>query len=324
MTDLPDTIGIFEEGPREGFQSEPPGIETGDKVRLIEALAETGLTEIACCSFVDPKRLPQMADAEAIAAAIQRRPGVNYRGLWLNARGFDRARATPLDLRPIVFASASATFGLKNNGRPPEALMAEQRQLLASYRDAGLTAEAAYIFTAFGCNYEGDVPIPAVVARIAQLLSACGEAGQHPKLLVLCDTVGAGNPLLIERMVGAVRERWPDLTIGLHLHDTRGTGIANAVAGLRMGVGSFDSSCGGLGGCPFAGNRAAAGNIATEDLVFACEEMGVSTGLDLEALIAAARLAERIVGHALPGRTMAAGSLARFRTRATAHAAVPA
>ncbi|GGC77855.1 hydroxymethylglutaryl-CoA lyase [Chelatococcus reniformis] len=315
--DLPSRIRIIEEGPREGFQSEPPGIPTAAKVRLIEALATTGLTEIACCSFVDPRRLPQMADAEAIAAAVRRRPGVAYRGLWLNGAGFDRARSTTLDLRPIVFASASATFGERNNGRSPTGMIEEQRRLIARYQAAGLKVEAAYVFTAFGCNYEGDIAVAAVVERVAALVDVCAEAGERPPLAVLCDTVGAANPLLVERLIGAVRERWPDLAIGLHLHDTRGLGLANAMAGLRLGVTHFESSCAGLGGCPFAGNRAAAGNIATEDLAFLCAEIGVATGLDLEALIAAATLAEEIVGHPLPGRTMKGGSLARFRSQAT-------
>lgn len=314
--DFPSRIHIFEEGPREGFQSESAAIPTEAKLRLIEALAETGVDEIACCSFVNPARVPQMADAETIAARLRRREGVRYRGLWLNGQGFDRARATSLDLRGFVFASASATFGLHNNGRGPEALLDEQRALLERYKMANLPVSAAYVFTAFGCNYEGDIAPATVVARLAKLLDICAEADQAPSLAVLCDTVGAGHPLLIERVVGAVRERWPDLAIGLHLHDTRGAGIANAVAGLRLGASHFDSSCAGLGGCPFAGNRAAAGNVATEDLVFVCEEMGIQTGIDLEALIEAARLAEEIVGRRLPGRTMHGGSLARLRASA--------
>ena len=141
--------------------------------------------------------------------------------------------------------------------------------------------------------------------------------GQRPTDICLCDTIGAGNPALVRRVVGAVREDWPDVPVALHLHDTRGLGLANAMAGMELGVTRFDSSIGGLGGCPFAGNRAAAGNIATEDLVFLCHEMGIETGVDLDRAIAAARLAEEIVGHPLPGKVMKAGSLARFRTAAT-------
>lgn len=321
LSDLPARISIFEEGPREGFQSEPPTIATSDKIRLIEALSETGLGEIACCSFVDPKRLPQMADAERIAAGITRKPGVKYRGLWLNEQGFERAIATNLDLRPLVCASASATFSERNNRRSPEGMLEEQRRLLRRYREAGLPLAAAYLFTAFGCNYEGDVPIATVLERLDALLALCTEEGESVDLVVLCDTVGAANPLLVQRVVGAVRARWPDLCVGLHLHDTRGTGIANAIAGMSLGVRHFDASSAGLGGCPFAGNRAAAGNIATEDLVFVCHEMGIETGIDLDALIEAARLAEAIVGHPLPGRTMKAGTLARYRSGARHRAA---
>lgn len=312
--DLPARVTILEEGPREGFQSEKQFIPTAQKVRLIEALAETGLTDIACCSFVSRERVPQMADAEDVVRLIRRRPGVKYRGLWLNRQGFERARAADLDLKPFIFASASATFGERNNGRPADELFEQQRGMIDIYRAAGLAVEAAYVFTAFGCNYEGEVPLSKVIGSFERLFAICEEQGEGrppPPLAVLCDTIGAANPLLVSRTVGAVRERWPDLKIGLHLHDTRGTGIANAVAGLGLGVTHFESSSAGLGGCPFAANKSAAGNIATEDLAFICEEMGVSTGLDLEKLIVAACLAEEIVGHPLPGRTMKGGLLRR-------------
>ncbi|MGF7159288.1 hydroxymethylglutaryl-CoA lyase [Rhodoligotrophos appendicifer] len=313
MSDVPARVTITEEGPREGFQSEPPGIATEAKIRLVEALAETGVTRITCASFVDARRLPQMADAEAIAAGIRRRAGVAYTGLWLNEKGFRRAEASGLDLDPLIVGSASDTFLMRNNNRTPEASLADQRRMLEVYADAGLSPGPIYLFTAFGCNYEGDVPVAKVVACTDSLIGLYDERGIAPSALYLCDTVGAANPMLVSTIVGAIRERWPSLEIALHLHDTRGIGMANVLAGLQMGVARFDASVGGLGGCPFAGNRAAAGNIATEDLVFLCEEMGIQTGIDLEALIEAARLAEGIVCHPLPGRVMKAGSLARFR-----------
>lgn len=318
MSDFPKRITIVEEGPREGFQSEPPGIATQDKVRLIEALAKTGLTEIACCSFVDARRMPQMADAEAIARSIQRRPGVRYTGLWLNERGFDRARATSLDLKGVVVASASATFLARNNNRTPAQSLRDQAHMLTRYREAAVALAAGYVFTAFGCNYEGDIAPAAVVDTVSDLVGICRKVNADLPLIYLCDTVGFANPVLVKRVVGAVRDRFPDLPIGLHLHDTRGTGLANAIAGLQLGVERFDASIAGLGGCPFAGNKGAAGNIATEDLAFCCEEMGIATGLDLEDLLDCARLAETIVGHDLPGKTKRAGSLQVFRNASKA------
>jgi hydroxymethylglutaryl-CoA lyase len=311
--DMPTRVIVVEEGPREGFQSEPPGIATADKVRLIEALAEAGMPEISCGSFVDPQRVPQMADVEEIAARLRRRPGTRYFGLWLNERGFRRAQRTALDLSAIIVASASDTFLMRNNNRTRDASLADQRRMLAVYREAGLPSGPAYVFTAFGCNYEGDIPVARVVACVGDLMAVYAEHDLRPSVVYLCDTVGAANPRLVERVIDAVRDRWPAQPLALHLHDTRGIGMANVLAGLRLGVARFDASIGGLGGCPFAGNPAAAGNIATEDLVFLCEEMGIDTGVDLEALIDCARLAEVVVGHRLPGRTMNAGSLAGFR-----------
>lgn len=307
MANLPRNVRICEEGPREGFQNEPPGIATADKIRLIDALSETGLRDIACCSFVDPDRVPQMADAEGIASGIVRRANVRYTGLWLNRAGFDRARATGLDLTGLIVASASETFGIKNNNRDRAGMIASQQSLVDSYDEAGVSMFAAYVFTAFGCNYEGTVPSASVVRAVGDLLAIADDGGIAPEVVYLCDTIGSASPEGLERLVGELRDRWPDLPLGLHLHDTRGIGMANALAGLKLGIDRFDTSIGGLGGCPFAGNRAAAGNLCTEDLAYLCAEMGIETGLDLEALIECARFAETIVGHPLPGKLKQAG-----------------
>ncbi len=312
MSDLPEKIELVEEGPREGAQSEPGGIPLAAKIKLIDGLAEAGLREINCCSFVSPKRVPQMADAEAIADGISRRAGVRYTGLWLNDQGFERARQTPLDLVGNLVASASAAFGRNNNNRSPQELLAQQRGMAELYRQAGVPFGSAYVFTAFGCTFEGDISVQKVVQAMAGLLEIFADHGQAPEALYLCDTVGWATPLQIERAVGALRDRWPEHPIALHLHDTRGAGLANAMAGLRLGVRRFDASCAGLGGCPFSG-EGAAGNICTEDLVFLCEESGVATGVNLDALIDCARYIEGVVGHSLPGKTMKAGSLSRFR-----------
>jgi len=313
MSDLPKSVFICEEGPREGFQSEARIISTADKIRFIDALAATGVREVNCVSFVNPKRVPQMADAEAVAAGLRKRPGVHYTGTVLNLAGLERARATQLDLEPVLFLSASETFGIRNSNKDRGAALAEQRDFLAAYRALGLTPAAGYIFTAFGCAYEGDVD-PAVVVQAVRDLLAIMDGLPVPEI-VLCDTVGWATPLAVERLIGALRDRWPELRVGLHLHDTRGLGIANAMAGLRLGVEHFDASCGGLGGCPFAGNSAAAGNIATEELVQMCEEMGIDTGIDLDALIDCVALAEELVGHPLPSKVAKAGSIGARRRR---------
>ncbi|GGC64979.1 hydroxymethylglutaryl-CoA lyase [Chelatococcus reniformis] len=310
MSDLPKAVRIHEEGPREGFQIERASIATADKVRFIEALAETGVPQIDCISYVNPERVPGMRDAEAVAAAIRRRPGVRYTGLWLNTRGLERALRAPLDLVGAIRVTASETFSLKNTGMTIEQTFAEQRRWLAIYREHGIATEWGYVMTAFGCNFEREVPIAQVLRMVAGLLDLANEHGIGLKGVYLADTVGHGTPLSMERRIGAVRERWPDLRLGLHLHDTRGTGMANAYAALRLGVDQFDSSCAGLGGCPFAGHKGAAGNICTEDLVYMCHEMGIATGIDLAKLAACAQMAETIVGHPLPGKVMRSGAAA--------------
>jgi hydroxymethylglutaryl-CoA lyase len=202
---------------------------------------------------------------------------------------------------------------VRNNGRDTEGLLAAQREMLDYLVEHGIPLTSGIVMTAFGCNLEGEIPVARVVEQAGRLLALVGEYGLTLPVLRLADTVGWANPNAIAAVVGAVRERWPEQRIGLHLHDTRGTAMANALVGLQMGVDTFDSACGGLGGCPFAGHAGAAGNICTEDLAFLCEEMGIATGVDLDALVECARLAESIVGHPLPGKLMRGGTLGRFR-----------
>lgn len=313
MPDLPRRVHLHEEGPREGFQIEAGPIASADKVRFIEALAETGLEEVQCVSFVNPERVPGMADAEEVARAIRKREGVRYTGLWLNLRGMQRAMRTQLDIEGTIGTSASEAFSVRNNGKGLDALRESQRETLAFCVDHGVAVTRGIVTTAFGCNLEGAIAPATVVERVAQMLEVMAEFGLHLPILRLADTVGWAQPNAIASVVGAVRERWPDLRLGLHLHDTRGTAMANALMGLQMGIDTFDSACAGLGGCPFAGHTGAAGNICTEDLAFMCEEMGIETGVDLDALIGCARMAEEIVGHPLPGKLMRAGTLRRFR-----------
>lgn len=313
MPDLPRRVHLHEEGPREGFQIEAGPIASADKVRFIEALAETGLEEVQCVSFVNPERVPGMADAEEVARAIRKREGVRYTGLWLNLRGMQRAMRTQLDIEGTIGTSASEAFSVRNNGKGLDALRESQRETLAFCVDHGVAVTRGIVTTAFGCNLEGAIAPATVVERVAQMLEVMAEFGLYLPILRLADTVGWAQPNAIASLVGAVRERWPDLRLGLHLHDTRGTAMANALMGLQMGIDTFDSACAGLGGCPFAGHTGAAGNICTEDLAFMCEEMGIETGVDLDALIGCARMAEEIVGHPLPGKLMRAGTLGRFR-----------
>ncbi len=315
MSDLPKRIEIHEEGPREGFQIEPGPIGTYDKIRFCEALADTGLKDVQCVSFVDARRVPGMADAVEVANGIRKRPDVHYTGIALNLRGYQRAVETPLYITGGLQMSTSNTFSIHNTNKDNEETLAEQRRQLNFFRECDISVESAIVMTAFGCNFEGAIAPETVRDCVGRLLDLADEYGIQLDRVRLADTVGWASPAGVQRVVGAVREKWPDLKLALHLHDTRGTGIANALMGMQMGISSFDSSCAGLGGCPFAGHKGAAGNICTEDLVFMAHEMGIETGIDLDALIECARMAETIVGHPLPGKVMHGGSLSKFRQR---------
>jgi hydroxymethylglutaryl-CoA lyase len=317
MSDLPKRVDIHEEGPREGFQIEAGPISTADKVRFCEALAETGLHEVQCVSFVDARRVPGMADAMEVAQTIRQRPDVDYTAIALNLRGYERAVESPLHITGSLQMSASNTFSMHNTNKDNAQTLHEQRRQMAFFRERGIPVESGIVMTAFGCNFEGAIAPETVRDCVGALLAIADEFGVTLDRVRLADTVGWASPAQVQRVVGTVREKWPDLRLGLHLHDTRGTGMANALMGLQMGIESFDSSCAGLGGCPFAGHKGAAGNICTEDLVFMCHEMGIETGIDLDALIECARLAEDIVGHPLPGKIMHGGSLSKFRNGGT-------
>lgn len=314
MNHYPKAIYIHEEGPREGFQIEPGPISTADKVKFIEALANTGLQEVQAVSFVNPKRVPGMADAEEVAKSIQRKKGVKYTSVWLNLQGLERALQTPLDVYGRLQISASESFSIKNTGKNTQETLREQRQIIEFCMQRNLTIDSAIVMTAFGCNIEGEIGEAVVIEKIELLMNLLQEYGMSLPYLRLADTVGWANPQTMDRVISSVQDKWPQLRLGLHLHDTRGTGLANALVGLSKGIEHFDSSCAGLGGCPFAGHKGAAGNICTEDLVFMCEEMGIATGVDLDALIECAHLAEHLVGHSLPGKVMRGGSLSKYRS----------
>ncbi len=314
MSDIPSTVRISEEGPREGFQIEKGPIPTARKIELIDALSKTGIDHMQIVSFVNPKAVPGMADADEVVEGIAIKPGVAYTALWLNERGFERALMHDrLALAGSITLVASEKFSKRNQNRTAAEQLAGQHSIVEKYKAAGVPVERGMIMAAFGCNFEGDVPISRVVSLVQQILDVAKEHGVTLKYITLADTMAWANPLSIKRVVGALRERWPDVDFALHLHDTRGMAVANAFAGLEMGVKRFDAAVAGLGGCPFAGHAGAAGNICTEDLVFMCNEMGITTGIDLDELIACAKLAEDIVGHPLPGSVMKGGTLAKYR-----------
>jgi hydroxymethylglutaryl-CoA lyase len=294
---LPAACDIRDVGPRDGLQNEPP-VPVADRVRLIDALSAAGLRRIEAASFVRPDAIPAMAGAEEVLASITRRPGVRYTALVPNRRGAERALAAGADeLEAVV--SASATHNSKNLRRTPEETVTEIAGVIELAHGAGRSVDAG-VATCFGCPYEGDID-PAVVARYARRLVDLGA-----DTLFFGDTTGMGSPRRVGLLLDAIESAGIDLAVvSLHLHDTRGTGLANAYAALERGVSRFDASIGGLGGCPYA--PGASGNIATEDLVHMFEDLGVSTGISLDGLIAAAHLAEEIVGRRLPGQVMRAG-----------------
>ena len=318
MSDLPNKVEIHEEGPREGFQIEPGPISSDHKIELIEALAETGLHHIQICSFVSQRIVPGWADADEVVERVRTTPGVDFTALWFNDKGLARALKfrDKLKLYGSIALSASEGFSYKNLHRSRAQNMEAMRAQTALHLSNGIPVTRIGVMAAFGCNFQGEVTVDEVLQGLADGFALAEEAGATITDIGLADTMGWAVPPRIERVVGAVRERWPDQKITLHLHDTRGMGVANAHAGLRMGVSAFDSTVGGLGGCPFAAHKGAAGNIATEELVLLCEEMGIDTGVDLDRLIEVGRMAERIVGHALPSELLHAGSLTAFRQQA--------
>ncbi|MEO8202553.1 MAG: hydroxymethylglutaryl-CoA lyase [Betaproteobacteria bacterium] len=321
MSDLPKTVSIKEEGPREGFQIETGPITTARKIELIDALSKTGVKHMQIVSFVSPKAVPQMLDAEEVVMGLTMQPGVTYSGLWFNDQGLERAIATGrLAIKGNISSTASAKFLKKNLNRTPEQQTAVTRGMIGTYKERGIGIERATVMAAFGCNFEGDVPVQRVVDEVGKLLALVDEQGVKLKRVSIADTMAWGTPFAVKRVVGAVREKYPDLELELHLHDTRGMGIANAYAGMEMGVARFDASVAGLGGCPFAGHAGAAGNVCTEDLVFLCDEVGIETGIDLAKLAECGRLAEDVVGHPLPGSVMKGGTLRALREKITAAA----
>ncbi len=310
MSDLPKRVHLMEVGPRDGLQIEPKVLATAEKLELLDMIADAGIAEIEVGSFVNPKAVPQMADTEAVFAGLKPRANVTYRALWLNPKGLERALATKgVKIDGRVHVTASEIFVKRNTNRSIEETFQQLPEWIALYKAAGVTTDCVGLMATFGCNFEGEVPLDRVLSLLARTDEIFRAHGSKLRQANLADTMGWANPAQIKRTIGAVRNRWPDLVIRLHLHDTRGLAMANAAAALEMGVAEFDGSIGALGGCPFAGHKGAAGNICTEDLAFMCEEMGIPTGIDVDKLCQAARRAEAMLGHPVPGKVMKGGSL---------------
>jgi hydroxymethylglutaryl-CoA lyase len=297
-----DRVSIYEVSPRDGLQNEAGVVPIEGKLRLIDALANAGLRRIEITSFVSPKWIPQLADAEELARRVPRAAGVTHSALCPNARGLERALAAGLT-EIAVFMSASETHNRKNINKTIADTLAVFEELVPPAREAGL-AVRAYVSTVWGCPYEGDVD-PAKSLAIAEKLLQLGCYQ-----VSLGDTIGVGTPRQTREIVKRFMDAMAVERFALHLHDTRGTALANLLVGLELGVRDFDASVGGLGGCPYA--PGAAGNVATEDLVYMLHGMGVETGIDLDQLIEAGNVAEQVIGRPLPGKVHRAGP---FRLR---------
>lgn len=286
------TVKIVEVGPRDGFQMESRTVPTGLKAVIVEMLAEAGLREIQIAAFVHPRRVPQMADAEDLVRRLPRNPDARYTGLVLNPRGVDRAADCGLETVEVSI-SASDAHGRRNAGLDRETALATAREMVRLARERGLSVVAS-VQCAFGCVYQGAVPLDHVRAAAEALL------GEGVERLTLADTTGMATPPLVAERVAAVRGIAGGVPLGLHLHDTRGLGLVNAAAGMAEGVASLDTAFGGLGGCPFVAG--AAGNIPTEETVYLLESMGRETGVDRRAVAACSHRMAAFFGHDLPGK----------------------
>ncbi len=290
-------VEVTEVGLRDGLQAEPRIVPTADKIAVFDALVAAGLRRFEVSSFVSPRAVPQLADAADVLAGIARRPDLTLACLVPNEKGAERAIAAKVD-EMVTFVSASESHNRTNVNRP----------IADSLRGFGEVARMAAahdivvhgaVATAFGCPFEGDVA-PARVVEIVGRMAAIGIRG-----VTLGDTTGMATPPIVRAVCGAIRDAHPEIAVTLHFHNTRGIGLVNVMAGLDAGITRFESSVGGLGGCPFA--PGATGNISTEDLVYLLDETGHETGIDLAAMLPIARRMEQLVGHPLPGQLMKAG-----------------
>lgn len=293
---LPSSVSVYEVGPRDGLQNEAAVVPTEGKLQLIDALADAGLRRIEITSFVSPKWIPPLADSAEVAAKAKRREGVIFSALVPNARGLEGAKAASME-EVAVFLSASETHNQKNVNKSIADTLKAFEAVIGPALEAGMRVRG-YVSTVWGCPYEGQVD-PKKSRQIADTLidMGCYQVS-------LGDTIGVGTPGQTERIVETMLETISQEKLALHFHDTRGTALANALVGVARGITTLDASVGGLGGCPYA--PGASGNLATEDLVYMLDGLGVDHGVDLEKLVAAGELAQKLVGHELPGRYLKA------------------
>jgi hydroxymethylglutaryl-CoA lyase len=301
----PATITIVEVGPRDGLQNEAAEVSTTDKVAFVDLLTAAGLRAIEVSAFVSPKWVPGMADAAEVCAGITRVPGVRYSALVPNVVGLERAHAAGI-AEVGIFAAASEGFSRKNINQSIEDSLDTYRGVCARAAELGVSVRG-YVSTAFGCPFDGDVP-PRRVGEVAAALLNMGAFE-----VAVSDTIGVAHPRQVADVVAEVASHIPLAQIALHFHDTRGMALANVMAGLDIGVRTYDASAGGLGGCPYA--PGATGNLATEDLVYLLDGLGIETGVDLSKLLEASAFIESRVGHDLPSRVYRASRESRIANR---------
>jgi len=290
-------IEIVEVGPRDGLQSEPGVMPTAAKIEFIERLIDAGLRRLEVTSFVNPKKVPQMADAEQVLAGLNKRADVRYVGLVLNRKGFERAVAAGCNEIGMAVV-ASDTFNRRNQGVGTDESIAAWLEIAKEVHAAGVRPQVT-VSAAFGCPFEGEISVD----RVIEVAKRVAEA--NPYEVAFADTIGVGVPSQVTEILTRAREALPGVRLRAHFHNTRNTGLANAYAAVAAGVSALDSSAGGIGGCPFA--PAATGNIPTEDLVYMLERMGVSTGIDLDKLLATGEWLQQTLGRNVPGMLLKAG-----------------
>ncbi len=290
---LPSSVVIREVGPREGFQILPRFFETERKLLLIRSLIEAGLSEIEVTAFVRPDKVPSMADAEALVAGLPTNTATSFSALYLNVKGYQRAEATGmLQNKGWLYTSPSETFLRSNNNTTVEGALAAVPTWCDEFHQVGKRVHGLMVSTAFGCGFEGTITSSAVLRLVERYLDALSSVGEGLAEICLADTVGVAHPNSIRACIQLLRPL--GIPLSLHLHNTWGLGVTNVYAGLCEGVSIFETSIGGMGGCPFT--PGASGNVATEDVTYLCHALGIATNLDLEKLCRAAELAESIVG----------------------------
>ncbi len=308
---VPESVTVVEVGPRDGFQVEQKLIPTELKIQVINELADAGVRKIEATSFVSPKMVPQLADAAEVMAGVTRRPGVRFTALVPNLKGAERALEAGADGVRLVVTSTE-TYNRKNVGMSVEQSLGVCREILHRVHGSSMSVEAV-IALAFGCPFEG----PVSEERVVELAHRFVEMGIRE--LSIADSVGLANPAQVQRTMARLRDELDGVELSMHLHDTRGLGLANALAAMQVGIGIFDSSIGGLGGCPVLSNGA--GNIATEDLVNMCEEMRVATGVDIAAVQRTSKRLREFLDRQLASRVLDAGTPSQLYSRIEREAA---